>query len=241
MKNKNFQFAIIGYGKMGKTIESIIIDKGYPAPIIVNNTESLSKLLDQPIDVAIEFSKPDVAVQNIKFCIENHINIVCGTTGWLDQIDEIAFQAIKSNVGFLYASNFSIGVNIFFEINRKLASLMNNQPNYVASIKEIHHTQKLDSPSGTAITLAKDIIAFNYKYNQFEESNLVDSNTIKIESERIGTVPGTHIISYHSDIDSITIAHEAHNRIGFAAGAVLAAEWMVGKSGIFSMKDVLGI
>ena len=235
------QFAIIGYGKMGKAIESIILDKGYPAPIIINNSNDLPLLTQKKVDVAIEFSRPNAVIDNLQFCIDHQINIVCGTTGWLDKFESIAQKAQNANIGFLYASNFSIGVNIFFEINRKLASLMNNHPNYKASMKEIHHTQKLDSPSGTAISLANDIIFNNHQYTKWEEAENVDSHTIKIDSERQGSVPGTHIIYYQSEIDTITIAHEAHNRIGFASGAVLAAEWLAGKSGLFSMKDVLGI
>lgn len=235
------QFAIIGYGKMGKAIESIILDKGYPAPIIINNSNDLSLLTQKKVDVAIEFSRPNAVIDNLQFCIENQINVVSGTTGWLDKFESIAQKAQNANIGFLYASNFSIGVNIFFEINRKLASLMNNHPNYKASMKEIHHTQKLDSPSGTAISLANDIIFNNHQYTKWEEAENVDSHTIKIDSVRQGSVPGTHIIYYQSEIDTITIAHEAHNRIGFASGAVLAAEWLAGKSGLYSMKDVLGI
>lgn len=235
------QFAIIGYGKMGKAIESIILDKGYPAPIIINNSNDLPLLTQKKVDVAIEFSRPNAVIDNLQFCIDHQINVVSGTTGWLDKFESIAQKAQNANIGFLYASNFSIGVNIFFEINRKLASLMNNHPNYKASMKEIHHTQKLDSPSGTAISLANDIIFNNHQYTKWEEAEIVDSHTIKIDSERQGSVPGTHIIYYQSEIDTITIAHEAHNRIGFASGAVLAAEWLAGKSGLFSMKDVLGI
>jgi 4-hydroxy-tetrahydrodipicolinate reductase len=235
------KIAIVGYGKMGKTIEKIVLEKGYLEPLVIHNKEELRLLKGGEIDVAIEFSRPEAAVANLKYCLEQQIPVVCGTTGWLDQLPTIQELCLQQQTAFLYASNFSIGVNIFFELNRKLAELMGKHAQYRVDMTEIHHTQKLDAPSGTAITLANDIIRCSDQYDGWSLGSDAQVGKIAIKDIREGEVPGTHIIHYRSDIDTITIAHEAHSRLGFATGAVLAAEWLVGRKGNFSMKDVLGL
>ncbi len=235
------KIAIVGYGKMGKTIEKIVLQKGYLDPLVIRNKEELHLLKGSEIDVAIEFSRPEAAVANLKYCLEQQIPVVCGTTGWLDQLPTIQELCLQRQTAFLYASNFSIGVNIFFELNRKLAELMRKHAQYHVDMTEIHHTQKLDAPSGTAITLANDIIRSSDRYDGWSLGSDAQVGKIAIKDIREGEVPGTHIIHYRSEIDTITIAHEAHSRLGFAAGAVLAAEWLVGRKGNFSMKEVLGL
>ena len=216
--------ALIGYGKMGQLIEQIALEKEYSISLIATSKNPINKQKISDIDVAIDFSTPDSAYTNISQLLSKGIPVVSGTTGWLEKIEEIKKIALENETAFLYASNFSIGVNLFFELNKKLNQLMHNHSDYKASIEEIHHTQKLDIPSGTALTLKSQI-----------------SDTIDIKSERIENVPGTHIVEYTSTIDSISITHEAHNRMGFVNGAILAAEWIVNKKGCFSMSDVLKI
>ena len=192
------------------------------------------------VDVAIDFSIPSAAVQNISNCLKNGIPIVSGTTGWLENYDSIVSLCKERDGAFIYASNFSLGVNIFFELNRKLAKIMGDLDQYEVDIEEIHHTQKLDAPSGTAITLAEDIInSTNHRGWSLEVKE--GENLLPIESKRIAKVPGTHTINYKSNVDRISMTHEAFNREGFALGAVIAAEWLIGKTGIFSMQDVLNI
>ena len=229
------KIALFGYGKMGKTIEQIALQKGHTIVLKTSGKSSLEKIIEA--DVAIDFSTPKAAASNIKFCLERQIPIVCGTTGWLDNYNEIINFCNKCNGAFIYASNFSIGVNIFFKMNEYLANLMKPWKEYQVSLEEIHHTEKLDTPSGTAITLAEDII----KNSDKKSWNLkkVEKNNIKITAKRQTNVKGTHTINYQSEIDTISIQHEAHSREGFALGALIAAEWLVGKKGIFSMKDVL--
>ena len=229
------KIALFGYGKMGKTIEQIALQKGHTIVLKTSGKSSLEKIIEA--DVAIDFSTPKAAASNIKFCLEHQIPIVCGTTGWLDNYDEIINFCNKCNGAFIYASNFSIGVNIFFKMNEYLANLMKPWKEYQVSLEEIHHIEKLDTPSGTAITLAEDII----KNSDKKSWNLkkVEKNNIKITAKRQTNVKGTHTINYQSEIDTISIQHEAHSREGFALGALIAAEWLVGKKGIFSMKDVL--
>ncbi|MEY8848391.1 4-hydroxy-tetrahydrodipicolinate reductase [Psychroserpens sp. XS_ASV72] len=229
--------ALFGYGKMGKAIESIAIQRGHTIGLKLSKDTKTDSL--ENIDVAIDFSVPDSAYGNISLAIQQETPIISGTTGWLHRYDDIVELCKQKNGTFLYASNFSLGVNIFFEVNKVLAKLMKDFPQYKTSIEEIHHTQKLDAPSGTAISLAKDIIEqTNYKNWSMDEPK---PNEIGILAKRIEDVHGTHVINYDSEIDSISIKHTAHSRQGFALGAVIAAEWIHNKKGVFTMKDVLNI
>ncbi|WP_209399612.1 4-hydroxy-tetrahydrodipicolinate reductase [Pseudozobellia sp. WGM2] len=229
--------ALFGYGKMGKMIEQIALDRGHKIVAKVDvDTENIDF---SSMDVAIDFSMPNAAFDNISSCFKNNVPVISGTTGWLDRFDE-AKKICKENKGaFIYASNFSLGVNIFFELNKYLAKMMSNLEQYKVSMEEIHHTQKLDAPSGTAITLAEGVIE-NSNYEGWKLEN-ASENEIQIEAKRIGNTPGTHTVDYASKVDSIEIKHNAHNREGFALGAVIAAEWIVGKTGVFTMKDVLNL
>lgn len=231
------KIALFGYGKMGKMIEQLALDRGHQivAKVDIDTTE-----IDfANIDVAIDFSMPDAAFGNISSCIENKVPIISGTTGWLDNYDNAITLCEEKKGAFIYASNFSLGVNVFFELNAYLGRMMKNLNQYQVGMEEIHHTQKLDAPSGTAITLAEGIIAnTNYQNWKLGESS---ENEISINSKREGSVPGTHSVEYTSEVDSIEIKHTAHNREGFALGAVIAAEWLHGKTGVFTMKDVLGL
>ncbi len=231
------KIALLGYGKMGKTIEKLAIEKGHTIVSKISRNTSKEEILHA--DVAIEFSTPEAAVSNIKYCLENSIPVISGTTGWLEHYDEMVKLCQNRNGSFIYASNFSVGVNLFFSINEYVSKLMKPWKDYQVSMEEIHHIQKLDAPSGTAITLAEGIINNTDKLNwKLNESNKDD---IKITAKRIDDVKGTHIINYDSTIDTISMKHEAHSREGFALGAILAAEWLVDKKGIFTMKDVLQI
>ncbi|WP_299123443.1 4-hydroxy-tetrahydrodipicolinate reductase [uncultured Winogradskyella sp.] len=229
--------ALLGYGRMGKSIEAIAINRNHTISLKISDTKEDYNFSNT--DVAIDFSIPSVAVFNIKKALDAGVPIISGTTGWLSQYGEVLDYCKEKNGTFLYASNFSLGVNIFFEINERLSQLMAGLPEYTTEIEEIHHTQKLDAPSGTAITLAEQIVEHT-KYNNWtlEETK---SDEIHIKAKRIEGVPGTHEITYNSDIDSISIKHTAHSRQGFAMGAVIAAEWIKNKKGVFSMKDVLNI
>ena len=233
--------ALLGYGKMGKAIEEIAIQKGHHVVLRIHdqNLEELTIENLQKADVAIEFTSPQSAVQNILLCFDAGVPVVCGTTGWLAQMDMVQQKCQEYNGTFLYASNFSIGVNIFFELNKKLAELMKNQLNYKVSLEEIHHTEKKDAPSGTAITLAEEIIRTLPQKNKWVNKMSDVPAELSIVSKRIDPAAGTHSVKYASDVDDIEIIHTAHNRKGFAAGAVLAAEFIFGKKGIFDMKDVL--
>jgi 4-hydroxy-tetrahydrodipicolinate reductase len=235
------KIALLGYGRMGKAIEQIAIDRGHEIVLRIqsNNRDVLDTFDSSMIDVAIDFSLPETAYENLKWCMKKQIPTICGTTGWLDKKAEIENLCTENNSAFLYASNFSLGVNLFFELNNKLAQLMKKHSEYEPNIHEIHHTKKLDAPSGTAITLAEGIIEeYTSKENWVCDQDAA-SNEVGISSERIDPVPGTHSIQYTSDIDSIEIKHTAHNRKGFALGAVLAAEWIEKRRGLFTMKDVL--
>jgi 4-hydroxy-tetrahydrodipicolinate reductase len=234
---------IIGYGKMGKSIEAIARDRGHHiiGIIDIDSQKSLRDLDPATVDVAIEFSQPDAAFDNIKYCMEAGIKIVSGTTGWLDKKDKIASLCNQHHGTFFYASNYSIGVNLFFKLNQYLAGLLKDYPQYKVGLTEIHHTEKKDAPSGTAITLAEDIIEVNPGIIKWENHNSEDIETLGINSERIGTVPGTHIINYVSDVDQVEIKHEAFSRKGFAQGAVFVAEWLKDKAGILDMNDFLEI
>ncbi|MFN3754253.1 4-hydroxy-tetrahydrodipicolinate reductase [Flavobacterium sp.] len=232
------KIALLGYGKMGKVIERIALERGHE--IVLRKDESNTYEGLENADVAIDFSVPMAAVQNISEGINRGIPVVCGTTGWLEQYDEVVQLCQEKNGAFLYGSNFSLGVNLFFELNDYLAKMMARFSSvYKVSMEEIHHTQKLDSPSGTAISLAKGIIE-NSAYDSWTEETATE-NQIHIDAKRIENVPGTHSVYYSSDVDFIEIKHVAHNREGFALGAVLAAEWIIGKNGVFSMKDVLDL
>ena len=229
--------ALLGYGRMGKSIETIALNRNHSISLIVSDSNSDYDFKNT--DVAIDFSIPSVAVLNIKKALDAGVPVISGTTGWLNHYDEIVTYCKEKNGTFLYASNFSLGVNIFFEINKRLSELMSGFSEYSIEMEEIHHTQKLDAPSGTAITLAEDIIK-NSDYKNWTLEN-PKSNEILIDAKRIEHVPGTHEVTYNSEIDSISIKHTAHSRQGFAMGAVVAAEWIKDKKGVFTMKDVLNI
>ena len=231
------KIALLGYGKMGKIIEQVALSRGHEIVLRKSSDNTFDGL--EFADVAIDFSIPDAAAGNISECLHTNVPIVSGTTGWLAQYDDMVALCNEKNGAFIYGSNFSLGVNIFFELNEYLAKMMSKFDQYKVSMKEIHHTQKLDAPSGTAITLAEDIIK-NSKYTNWVLENAKD-NQIEIDAKRIENVPGTHTIEYSSSVDAIEIKHTAHNREGFALGSVIAAEWIVGKTGLFTMKDVLNI
>lgn len=229
---------------MGKAIEAIAQGRGHEIVhrIDINSSDLLEKDQLSKADVAIEFTTPETAYSNIMKCFDANVPVVCGTTGWLEKLPEVKAQCLEKHQAFLYASNFSIGVNIFFELNRRLAELMAPQSaSYKASMVEIHHTQKKDAPSGTAITLAEQILEKNTSKTGWVNEKTDDPAQLEIVSKREDPAPGTHIINYSSPIDDITITHTAHSREGFAAGAVTAAEWIKGKKGIFTMKDVLSL
>jgi 4-hydroxy-tetrahydrodipicolinate reductase len=237
------KIALIGYGKMGKAIEEIAMKNGHEIVLKITsqNTSDFNIENLQQADVAIEFTNPHSTVANLKKCFDAHVPVVCGSTGWLDQWQEIESYCAEKKGTLLFASNFSVGVNIFFELNRKLAMLMSNRTEYNISIEEIHHTQKKDAPSGTAITLAECILNNNHNKEKWVLGETENNAELSITSKRIDPAPGTHIINYDSPIDSIEIKHTAHNRVGFASGAVIAAEYIFEKIGIFRMKDVLSM
>ncbi len=239
---KNLKIALIGYGKMGKAIEEIALQQGHEVVLKID-ADNLSDLNNQNLqqcDVAIEFTGPHTAVQNIKTCIDAGTPIVSGSTGWLDAWAEVKTYCEANNGCLLYASNFSVGVNIFFEVNKKLAALMAAQPAYEVTVKEIHHTAKKDAPSGTAITIAEQILENVQRKKQWVNEDAATADDLSIVSERVDPAPGTHHVKYQSAIDDIEIIHTAHSREGFASGAVLAATFIAGKKGIFGMQDVLG-
>lgn len=235
--------ALIGYGKMGKAIETIALARGHQIVLTIDadNLEDFTKENLQKAAVAIEFTGPHTAASNVAKCLEYGVPVVCGSTGWLQEWD--AVKTLCDNLGgsILYASNFSVGVNLFFEMNQYLARLMSKHPEYQVSMEEIHHTQKKDAPSGTAITLAEQVMEQVPRLKNWSNEATDAPGVIGIVSKRIDPAPGTHSIKYHSPIDDIEITHTAHNRTGFATGAVLAAEFIEGKRGIFTMKEVLGL
>lgn len=237
------KIALIGYGKMGRAIEEIAVQRGHTIVLKVNidNLEENTVENIRKADVAIEFSGPESAYDNLLRCLEAGVPVVSGSTGWLGRYDEVKARCEALKGSFLYASNFSVGVNIFFAVNERLAELMASHPQYDVSLKEIHHTQKLDAPSGTAISLAEQVLRHSASKSKWVNQPATGSNELFIESERTDPAPGTHHVKYESDIDTIEIIHTAHNRKGFATGAVLAAEFIAGRSGVFTMKDVLGI
>lgn len=231
--------ALLGYGRMGQTIEKIALSRGHNVILKVDKNDTDYDITKA--DVAIDFSIPNVAFNNISKCLNNNIPVVSGTTGWLKDYDNALALCKEKNGAFIYASNFSLGVNIFFELNKNLAKMMSTLKAYNVSMEEIHHTKKLDAPSGTAITLAEGVINNNNNYDAWELDKTTKEASIPIVAKRIEDVPGTHTVDYDSDVDSIHIKHTAHNRQGFALGAVVAAEWLVGKTGVFTMNDVLNI
>lgn len=236
------RIALFGYGKMGKVIEKIAVDRGHEISARITADEPKERFDLSDTDVVIEFSVPEAAEENIKFCIDHQLPIVIGTTGWYHQFDQLSSFCSDRNGAMLHATNFSLGVNIFFELNKKLATMMSRFPEYKASLVEIHHTEKLDAPSGTGITLTEDIISNHSVYSKWEnvkKSEIDSAEVLSIESLRLPNVPGTHEVYYDSTVDQIEIKHTAHSREGFGLGSVLAAEWIVGKKGIFTMKDVL--
>ncbi len=239
--------ALLGYGKMGQIIERFAIERGHDIvlKIGIENLEDFTTENLKKADVAIDFSAPDAAVSNIYKCFEARLPVVVGTTGWYGNLQQIKNDCLKSNNTLLYGSNFSVGVNLFFHLNKVLAKLMNNYPAYEVQVEEIHHTQKLDAPSGTAMTIAEDIIDAvdrkNEWVNEVIGTSVPDSfknEQLLIESHRIENVPGTHTVVYSSEVDDIEIKHTAHNRAGFALGALIAAEWLEKKQGFFSVADV---
>jgi 4-hydroxy-tetrahydrodipicolinate reductase len=235
------KIALIGYGKMGKIIERLAISRGHEIVSIYNSQKPFKGNEECTADVAIEFTRPDTVVEHIKKAIGQKLPIVVGTTAWSKSQEEI-FELVSQTQGsLLYASNFSVGVNIFQQLTEKLAQLIESQAQYTLRIEETHHLQKLDAPSGTAVTLAEGIIANNTNYNEWQLGNEVLSNQISIVAHREPDVPGTHEVFATSTIDTITLSHEAHSREGFALGAILAAEFLLGKQGVFTMKDVLNL
>jgi 4-hydroxy-tetrahydrodipicolinate reductase len=236
------KIALIGYGKMGMAIEEIALQRGHEIvlKVSIDNLEDNTVERIRAADVAIEFTGPESAFDNIERCLKAGVPVVCGSTGWLERAGEIRQLCLSEHGTFLYASNFSVGVNIFFEVNKRLAELMAPHPDYSVSLVEIHHTQKKDAPSGTAITLAEQILEKIPAKTSWVNHISDNLDELEIISERVDPAPGTHKIRYVSDIDDIQIIHTAHSRRGFALGAVLAAEYVRDKKGIFTMKDVLG-
>ncbi|MXV38288.1 4-hydroxy-tetrahydrodipicolinate reductase [Flavobacteriaceae bacterium Ap0902] len=236
------KIAIIGYGKMGKTIEKLALAAGHKIVLKINETPTHSQLVDTQPDVAIEFTKPESAYKNIVQLLKSDIPTVSGTTGWTHLMGDIETKVDRFNGSFIYASNFSLGVNLFFAMVQNAAKLMKDHPLYSTSIQETHHTEKKDAPSGTAITIAEKIILeTNYKSWELRDSPNTKDNIIPIQAFRRENVPGTHVVQFNSDIDSIELKHTANSREGFAYGALKAAEYIHDKKGVFTMKDVLGL
>ena len=230
------KIALLGYGRMGKTIEKLATERGIT---IVKTIDQNDDYEFNNADVAIDFSVPDAAVNNISACFKAGVPVVSGTTGWLANYDEMVSLCEKNNGAFISASNFSVGVNIYFELNKQLAKMMQHLKDYEVSMTEVHHIHKLDAPSGTAITLAEGILEHSDKTEWILDNE--ENGKITIKAEREGEVPGTHTIKYESQVDEVTIEHKAHNRNGFALGAIIAAEWLKDKTGVYSMKDVLNL
>ncbi len=235
------KIALVGYGKMGQAIEKIALSRGHQISfkITIDNKAQINEITPANTDAAIEFSMPESAVSNISTLLNNKVPVVCGTTGWLDKLPEIETLTQKNDTAFFYASNFSVGVNIFFKLNKMLANIMNNYGDYDVEMEEIHHIHKLDAPSGTAITLAEGVLENIEKKSQWKLDEAPADQDLKIVAKRIEEVPGTHVVEYKSEIDSIEIKHTAHNRKGFASGALISAEWVADKKGVFGMDDML--
>lgn len=238
------RIALFGYGKMGKEIEKIALQRGHTIVARINRTSAKENLDLKTVDAVIEFSAPELAVEHVEFCLNNSLPVVVGTTGWYKHLEDLSKLCVAKKGALLHATNFSLGVNLFFAVNKYLAQLMNQYPDYSASVTEIHHTQKLDAPSGTGISLAEQIISNHTGYSKWEnvkKSQISDSKSLSIESLRLPDVPGTHEVKYESEIDTIEIKHTAHNRKGFALGSVIAAEWLIKNKGVFTMNDVLNL
>ncbi len=234
--------AIIGYGKMGREIERILHERGHEIALVidVDNIADFNAEKMRGIDVAIEFTTPDTALGNIKKCLEIGVPVVCGTTAWTAHLPEVEALCREKDGAFFYASNYSIGVNVMFEMNRRLAAMMNRFPEYDVTVEEVHHVQKKDAPSGTAITIADDIVASLGRKTKWVGQTTTDPVELEVVSVRRSVAPGTHTVTYESDVDSLTVTHNIKSRSGLAAGAVLAAEFLAGKKGVFSMRDLLG-
>ena len=239
---KALNIALIGYGKMGQIIEKMALERGHKIGLIIKrqNIADLNKGNFYEIDVAIEFTTPESAPDNLRKLASCQTPTICGTTGWLDDYDEISRLFEKNDSAFLYASNFSLGVNLFFALNKHLAKLMNTYTQYQVKISESHHVSKKDAPSGTAVTIAQQLISSLDRKSNWTMTDPTDED-IKITAYREGDVKGSHTVEYKSDIDEIVIAHHAHSRAGFALGAIIAAEWLADKKGLFHMNDVLGL
>jgi 4-hydroxy-tetrahydrodipicolinate reductase len=233
--------ALIGYGKMGKEIEQIAISHGHTITLKVDVTNASTYTIDdlKKADVAIEFSTPESAIQNIYKCFDAGVPVVVGTTGWMNKLDEVKQKCAAQKQSLFYASNYSIGVNLFFKLNEYFAKLMNNYPAYNVSMEEIHHVHKLDAPSGTAISLANQVLENIQSKQKWVNDKSENPNELEIVSKRIDEVPGTHTVTYSSEVDEISMTHIAHSRKGFALGAVIAAEWIKGKKGVFGMNDLM--
>jgi 4-hydroxy-tetrahydrodipicolinate reductase len=237
------KIALLGYGKMGKEIEQVALAMHHEIVLKIgsNNLQDLTPENLKKADVAIEFSTPKTAVSNILKCFEISVPVIVGTTAWLDNIEEVKKICLEKNQAFFYASNFSIGINLFFKLNEYLAGMMKSHPEYFPAMEEIHHIHKKDAPSGTAITLAEGLIKAHGNMDKWILGETNNKRELPIESKREGEVPGTHIVSYTSKVDEIKISHEAFSRKGFAEGAIHAAAWLIGKKGVFGMKDLLQI
>ncbi len=237
------RIALIGYGKMGKAIEEVAVQRGHQVVVKIDqpNLHEFTKENMANADVAIEFTSPHSAYDNVKKCLEFGVPVVCGSTGWTERLEELKNYCKDNNGSFVYSSNYSVGVNIFFEVNKKLAALMAPHHDYEVILEEIHHTAKKDAPSGTAITLAEDILKQLDRKKQWVNDLSDNPEDLEIISQRIDPTPGTHSVKYSSVIDNIEIIHTAHNRTGFATGSVIAAEFLSGRKGFFTMKDVLGL
>lgn len=235
--------AIIGYGKMGHEIENVLIGRGHNVGLVIdaNNANDLNADKMSGIDVAIEFSAPNAAFGNIIKCIECGIPVVCGTTAWLDKYSDVANLCNAKNGAFFYASNYSIGVNLFFKINTELALMMDQFNEYDVTLNEVHHTQKIDAPSGTAVTLAEGIISNIDRKKRWHLGTTTQADLLEVTAQRRSVVAGEHTVVWESDVDTITIQHNAKSRRGFAVGAVVAAEFLVGKKGVYGMNDLLGL
>jgi 4-hydroxy-tetrahydrodipicolinate reductase len=237
------KIGLIGYGKMGKAIERIALERGHSIVYKIDSKNTIDQVDLKQADVAIEFTQPSLVIRHIEKCIQEQVPVVIGTTAWQSELEYVTNLVTKNNGSLLHASNFSVGVNILFNINEKLAALMNQHPDYKAQIEEIHHIQKLDAPSGTAVSLAQGLIQNNKNYISWKSETgswpQVEPGELPIEALREPDVPGTHTISYISKIDTLTLSHEAHSRDGFALGSVIAAEFLSTKKGVFTMRDVL--